>query len=61
MREFPQVPRSWSTEFLEARGPHRGFPHGTGINGSKHHHMHELRTQHEGAPLRTIYAFDPIG
>lgn len=29
------------------------------INGSKHGHMRELRTQHEGRPYRTLYAFDP--
>ena len=26
---------------------------------SKHSHMCELRTQHEGRPYRTLYAFDP--
>ena len=26
---------------------------------SKHSHMRELRTQHEGRPYRTLYAFDP--
>lgn len=29
------------------------------INGSKHGHMRELRTQHGGHPFRTLYAFDP--
>ena len=29
------------------------------IHGSKHGHMRELRTQHGGNPLRTLYAFDP--
>jgi len=36
-----------------------GFPPSSGINGSKHSHMRELRTQHDGRPLRTLYAFDP--
>lgn len=31
----------------------------SGINGSKHSQMRELRTQHEGRPYRTLYAFDP--
>ena len=33
--------------------------HSSGINGSKHGHMCELRTQHDGRPFRTLYAFDP--
>lgn len=34
---------------LEARGTTLGFPHSSGINGSKHEHMRELRTQAGGA------------
>lgn len=48
-----------SVRLLEARGPALGFPHSSGINGSKHSHMRELRTQSGGKPLRTLYAFDP--
>jgi hypothetical protein len=48
-----------SVRLLEARGPALGFPHSSGINGSRHSHMRELRTQHDGRPLRTLYAFDP--
>jgi hypothetical protein len=44
---------------LEARGPHLGFPHSSAIEQSKHSHMRELRTQHQGRPYRTLYAFDP--
>ncbi len=44
---------------LEVRGPALGFPHSSGINGSRHPHMRELRTQRAGRPLRTLYAFDP--
>ena len=46
-------------QLLEERGPALGFPHSSGINGSKHGHMRELRTQRGGKPLRTLYAFDP--
>lgn len=49
-----------SVRLLEERGPLLGFPHSSGINGSKHGHMRELRTQHDGRPLRTLYAFDPL-
>ena len=48
-----------SVRLLEARGPSLGFPHSSGINGSRHKHMRELRTQQGGKPLRTLYAFDP--
>jgi hypothetical protein len=29
------------------------------VEGSKHTNMKELRTQHEGRPFRTFFAFDP--
>ncbi len=48
-----------SVRLLEERGPRLGFPHSSGVVGSKHKHMRELRTQHGGRPLRTLYAFDP--
>ncbi|MDY0300220.1 MAG: type II toxin-antitoxin system RelE/ParE family toxin [Trichlorobacter sp.] len=48
-----------SVRLLEELGPNLGFPHSSGINGSKHNQMRELRTQHEGRPYRTLYAFDP--
>ena len=48
-----------SVQLLEALGPNLRFPHSSGVNGSKHNHMRELRTQHEGRPYRTLYAFDP--
>lgn len=44
---------------LEAKGPHLGFPHSSGVVTSKHSHMRELRIQHQGAPYRIFYAFDP--
>ena len=34
-----------SVRLLEDRGPNLGFPHSSGVNGSKHSHMRELRTQ----------------
>ena len=48
-----------SVRLLTARGPTLSFPHSSGINGSRHSHMRELRTQHDGRPLRTLYAVDP--
>ena len=44
---------------LEARGPNLPYPHSSGINGSRHDHMRELRVQSHGKPFRVFYAFDP--
>ena len=48
-----------SVRLLEDRGANLGFPHSSGIKGSRHGHLRELRTQHHGRPIRTLYAFDP--
>jgi hypothetical protein len=44
---------------LAAQGPALQFPHSSGINGSRHAHMRELRVRTGGNPLRIFYAFDP--
>jgi hypothetical protein len=44
---------------LEQLGPELPFPYSSRIAQSKHSHMRELRIQHRGRPLRTLYAFDP--
>ena len=44
---------------LEQRGSTLPFPYSSGIEGSKHSHMRELRVQHKGKPYRILYAFDP--
>ena len=46
-------------DLLQSDGPNLGFPHSSGIEGSKHSHMRELRVQHRGEPYRVLYAFDP--
>lgn len=48
-----------SVGLLEAIGPSLGRPHADTVKGSKHANMKELRTQHQGRPLRTFFAFDP--
>lgn len=48
-----------SVQLLEQHGPGLGYPHSSAVNGSRHGHMRELRTQVGGKPLRTLYAFDP--
>lgn len=44
---------------LETAGPHLPFPYSSGIAGSRHAHLRELRVQSGGRPLRVFYAFDP--
>lgn len=44
---------------LEDKGTQLPFPFSTGVGGSKHSHMRELRIQSKSNPLRILYAFDP--
>lgn len=46
-------------QLLMEHGPQLPFPYSSGIQGSKHAHMRELRVQSSGRPLRGFYAFDP--
>lgn len=46
-------------ELLRQLGPNLPRPHADTLNESRHSNMKELRTQHEGRPLRTLFAFDP--
>jgi hypothetical protein len=48
-----------TVHMLEERGPLLPFPYSSGINGSRHGNMRELRVQHQGKPYRIFYAFDP--
>lgn len=48
-----------SVELLRQLGPNLSRPHADVLKGSKHSNMKELRTQHQGRPLRTLFAFDP--
>jgi hypothetical protein len=44
---------------LEKRGPSLPFPYSSGVKGSRHGHMRELRVQSGGKPLPIFYVFDP--
>src|SRR5688572_4252615 len=44
---------------LEEHGPSLGHPYTSGISGSRHGRMRELRVQSKGRPIRIFYAFDP--
>ena len=49
----------FAADQLIAKGPNLGFPQSSGINGSRHAHLRELRVQSDGKPIRVFYAFDP--
>ena len=57
--ETEQIAVGASVRLLELFGPALNFPHSAAVNGSRHGHLRELRTQCGGRPLRTLYAFDP--
>lgn len=59
LSEKEQIAVAATVGLLERMGPHLAFPHSSGVNGSRHGHLRELRTQCEGRPLRTLYAYDP--
>lgn len=46
-------------DMLIEHGVRLGYPHSSGIRGSRHSHMRELRAQSGGNPIRVFYAFDP--
>ena len=59
LSEAAQEEIAGSVEFLTERGPTLPYPHSSGIAGSKHAHMRELRVQIKGDPYRIFCAFDP--
>ena len=48
-----------SVELLRLLGPSLPRPYADTVKGSRHANMKELRSQHRGHPLRTLFAFDP--
>ena len=46
-------------ELLSEEGPALAFPNSSGVAGSRHGQMRELRIQSGGVPIRVFYAFDP--
>lgn len=59
LSEAQQEDISKGVDVLEVRGPQLPFPYSSGVEGSRHSHMRELRVQSGGNPLRVFYAFDP--
>ena len=50
---------NYSVGLLEEAGPILGRPHVDLVQQSRHPNMKELRVQHQGAPYRILFAFDP--
>jgi hypothetical protein len=48
-----------AVRLLAAKGPSLPFPFSSGVQGTRHAHLRELRVQSRGNPLRIFYAFDP--
>ena len=59
LSEHAQIDIAAVVELLERLGPNLPFPYSSGVHGSKHNHLRELRVQHRGEPYRVLYAFDP--
>jgi hypothetical protein len=50
---------NFSVDLLERAGPLLGRPHVDSIKGSRIANLKELRVQHQGCPIRILFAFDP--
>jgi hypothetical protein len=59
LTETQQEDVAASVQLLMEYGPQLRFPQSSGVAGSTHTHMRELRVQSGGRPLRVFYAFDP--
>ena len=58
LSEDEQVSVDSAVRLLAMVGPTLRYPYSSGVNGSRHSRMRELRVQHEGRPYRVLYAFD---
>ena len=58
LSEAEQDRVAFSVGLLEERGVTLPFPHSSSIKGASFA-LRELRTQADGDPFRTLYAFDP--
>jgi hypothetical protein len=56
LSEEEQVDVGSVVDLLVEHGPALPFPYSSGIHGSRHRHMRELRIQHAGRPYRVLYA-----
>jgi hypothetical protein len=54
-----QIKIDAAVRMLEEYGPDLPFPMSSGVSGSRHPQMRELRIQIRGKPFRVLYAFNP--
>jgi hypothetical protein len=59
LSEADQIAVGAAVFLLSERGPALPFPYSSGVKGSKHSRMRELRKQYKGKVYRILYAFDP--
>ncbi len=59
LEETEQIKIDAAIRMLEEYGPDLPYPMSSGVNGSRHSHMRELRVQVQGKPFRVLYAFNP--
>jgi len=59
LEETEQIKIDAAIRMLEEYGPDLPYPMSSGVNGSRHSHMRELRVQVQGRPFRVLYAFNP--
>ena len=59
LNEDEQSRIAFSVNLLRQAGPSLPFPYSSVVRQSRHGSMRELRSQCEGRPFRTFYAFDP--
>jgi len=57
--EAEQIKIDAVIRLLEEFGPSLPYPMTSGVKGSRHSHMRELRIQIQGKPFRVLYAFNP--
>jgi hypothetical protein len=58
LQETEQIKIDTAVRMLEEYGPDLPYPMSSGVSGSRHSHMRELRVQIHGRPFRVLYAFD---
>jgi hypothetical protein len=58
LEDSEQIKVAAAVRLLEEYGPDLPYPMGSGVVGSRHSHMRELRVQVHGRPFRVLYAFD---
>jgi len=59
LSDAEQAALAATVRLLEVLSPSLPRPHADSVKGSRHTNMKELRTQCQGRPIRTFFAFDP--